>query len=66
MAPGASIRTASTAVLPPAVLAGIPQRSMAVTAIATARGKNIPAASIAGKAIAEIAVLPAMTMLRTA
>ena len=38
----------------------------AVTAIATALGKNIPAASIAGKAIAEIAVHPAMTMLRTA
>ena len=38
----------------------------AVTAIATALGKNTPAASIAGKAIAEIAVHPAMTMLRTA
>ena len=38
----------------------------AATAIATALGKNIPAASIAGKAIAEIVVLPAMTMLRTA
>ena len=33
---------------------------------ATALGKNIPAASIAGKAIAEIVVLPAMTMLPTA
>ena len=38
----------------------------AVTAIATALGRNTPAASIAGKAIAEIAVHPAMTMLRTA
>ena len=38
----------------------------AAIVIATALGKNIPAASIAGKAIAEIAVHPAMTMLRTA
>ena len=38
----------------------------AVTAIATALGKNTPAASIAGKAIAEIAAHPAMTMHRTA
>ena len=33
---------------------------------ATALGKNTPAASIAGKAIAEIVVLTAMTMLPTA
>lgn len=38
----------------------------AAIVIATALGKNIPAASIAGKSIAEIAVHPAMTMLRTA
>ena len=38
----------------------------AVTATATALGKNTPAASIAGTAIAEIAVHPAMTMRRTA
>ena len=38
----------------------------AVTAIATALGKNTPAASIVGKAIAELAVHPAMTMRRTA
>ena len=37
----------------------------AVTAIATALGKNTPAASIAGKVIAEIAAHPAMTMRRT-
>ena len=36
------------------------------TAIPMEAGRNIPAASIAGKAIAEIAVHPAMTMLRTA
>ena len=36
------------------------------TAIPMEAGRNIPAASTVGKAIAEIAVHPAMTMLRTA
>ena len=38
----------------------------AVIATPTALGKNTPAVSIAGKAIAGIAALPAMTMRRTA
>ena len=36
------------------------------TAIPMEAGRNIPAASTVGKATAEIAVHPAMTMLRTA
>ena len=49
-----------------AVRASAKPSMRAAIVIATALGKNIPAASIAGKAIAQIAVHPAMTMLRTA
>ena len=43
-----------------------PRRSIpAVTAIATALGKNTPAASTVGKATVETVAHPAMTMLRT-
>ena len=49
-----------------AVRASAKPSTQPVTAILMEAGRNIPAASIAGKAIAEIAVHPAMTMLRTA
>ena len=54
------------AIRAPAAKRNLRRSIPAAIVIATALGKNIPAASIAGKAIAEIAVHPAMTMLRTA
>ena len=58
--------TVTEAIRVPAVRQNLRRSIPAAIVIATALGKNTPAASIAGKAIAEIAVHPAMTMRRTA
>ena len=58
--------TVTEAIRVPAVRQNLRRSIPAAIVTATALGRSTPAASIAGKAIAEIAVHPAMTMLRTA
>ena len=58
--------TATGSIAAIAARASVKPSMQPVTAILMEAGRNIPAASIAGKAIAEIAMHPAMTMLRTA